>query len=108
MNAAASAAHFSASTLLSGSVWKIRSDLDDRIAEAERAGRLGEAEVLRVSLAVTKNKAARLDDRRRGADHQPRDSDLPQDRRTRSPHVPPDPVSARRPAETLKADDARG
>ncbi|MFB7191470.1 tyrosine-type recombinase/integrase [Streptomyces sp. NPDC056178] len=46
---------------------EIRSNLDERIAEADREGWLGEAEGLRVSLAATKNKLAQLDDRRRRA-----------------------------------------
>ncbi|MFJ5724636.1 hypothetical protein [Streptomyces sp. NPDC093149] len=46
---------------------EIRSNLDERITEAERDGWFGEAEGLRVSLAATKNKLAQLDDRRRRA-----------------------------------------
>jgi hypothetical protein len=40
--------------------WSIRDNLTDRIAEAEREGRLGEVEGLRVSLAAAEDKLAQL------------------------------------------------
>lgn len=46
---------------------EIRSNLRERVAEAEREGWLGEAEGLRVSLAATENKLSQLDDRRHRA-----------------------------------------
>lgn len=46
---------------------EIRSNLKDRIAEAEREGWFGEADGLHVSLAAAENKLAQLDERRRRA-----------------------------------------
>jgi hypothetical protein len=43
---------------------EIRDNLQDRIAEAEREGWLGEAEGLRVSLAAAEEKITQLDARR--------------------------------------------
>ncbi|WP_371664743.1 hypothetical protein [Streptomyces sp. NBC_00280] len=46
---------------------EIRSNLRERVAEAEREGWLGEASGLRVSLAATENRVSQLDDRRHRA-----------------------------------------
>lgn len=44
-----------------GRLEEIRDNLHDRIAEAEREGRLGEIEGLQVSLAGTEDKLAQID-----------------------------------------------